>query len=70
MGDLPEKQLDIDPDTVFRIEEALRNWRQDPEMRRQMEQTRAKWDERIRPMIEAIRQSERLTAEDYAIRVY
>ena len=60
----------LSSDALERIDEALKS-REDPdsETHRSFEESRARWDEILKPQIDAIRDSEQLTQDDFAIRI-
>jgi hypothetical protein len=61
---------DLSEETRKRIEEELRKWaKADPEAQSRFEAARQEWDVELRPLKEAIVASERLTEEDFAIRI-
>jgi hypothetical protein len=63
-------KVSISPATRRRIERELRNWdRPSPATRKRREDLDRKWQARIQPLLDAIERSERLTAEDFAIRI-
>lgn len=60
----------ISEETRARIEEGLRNWgSDDSDARRRFEAAQSKWDQYLQPLKDAIVASERLTEEDFAIRI-
>jgi hypothetical protein len=60
----------ISEETRTRIEEGLRNWcSADSDARVRFEAAQAKWDQVLQPLEDAIVASERLTEEDFAIRI-
>lgn len=62
--------MDIDPETMARIERWFAEL-EDPESEASKERERARQEsmEKLEPILEAIRQSERMTAEDWAVYV-
>jgi len=60
----------ISSETRQRIEEGLRNWTQaDSEARKRFEAAQQKLDQVFQPLEDAISASERLTEQDFAIRI-
>jgi hypothetical protein len=59
------------PDEIRRrIEEGLRNWKEEKsEARKRYETAEDEWDKALRPLEDAITASERLTEDDFAIRI-
>lgn len=61
---------ELDDETFAAIDAALRELDDpDSEISRFYNATRARWDEILRPLLEAIHASEQMTAEDYAVRI-
>jgi hypothetical protein len=65
-----ERPPTISEETRRRIEEGLRNWSSaDSDARVRFEAAQARWDQVLQPLEDAIVASERLTEEDFAIRI-
>lgn len=66
----PRQQHAISEDTRRRIEECLRTWNEpDSDARKRFETAQEEWDRIFQPLEEAITESERLTENDFAIRI-
>jgi hypothetical protein len=60
----------IDEATLAKIDAVLHDWNEpESEGRKLYEGSRAKWEKTLEPAVEAIKASERLTEEDFAIRI-
>ena len=61
--------LDLDDETLRRIGQDLENWETGSRIRELAEQSRERWEAVVRPLEDAISDSERLTQEDLAVRI-
>lgn len=60
----------LDPETCRQIEEAVQSWGSvDSAASCQVQAAVQKWDDLAQPLMDAISASERLTQEDFAIRI-
>lgn len=60
----------MNDETRQRIEREIADWHRDySEARKRFEELRAKWDEVLKPLTDAIERCERLTEDDYNIRI-
>src|SRR5579862_1705796 len=70
MGEICMTAPPIPDEIRRRIEEGLRNWKSDgSEARKRYEDAEEEWDKALQPLEEAITASERLTEDDFAIRI-
>lgn len=69
-GGVQERADQLDVETRQQLEKALNDWGSvDSAMTRQVDDFVRQWDDAAQPLMEAISQSERLTQDDFAIRI-
>lgn len=69
-GGVLERADQLDVETRRQLEKALEDWRSvESDMSRQVDDFVREWEDAAQPLMEAISQSERLTQDDFAIRI-